>query len=100
MSLMEASIRSGESGSGRERLKVSLMRPARPNRGSYMKPHIRVATTAGRCRIGMQIETRKKALPCSWPLSIASAVNRPGPAPQRLASSVPPPARKFVATTP
>ncbi len=50
------------------------MSPTRPNRVPYMKPHIRVATTAGTA-YGRKIEIRKKSLPYRRPLSRARATN-------------------------
>ncbi len=59
---MDASTRSGDSGSGSVTPKASLMLPTRPKRVPYMKPHISVATTAGTA-YGRKIEIRKKAVP-------------------------------------
>ncbi|BBE21298.1 hypothetical protein MN0502_01810 [Arthrobacter sp. MN05-02] len=59
---MEARISSGESGFGRLMPRALLMLPTRPNRVPYMKPHIRLATTAGTA-YGRKIEMRKKDFP-------------------------------------
>ncbi len=59
---MEASTRSAESGSGSDQPKAELKSPTRPYLVPYMKPHIRVATTAGTA-YGRKIVMRKKLLP-------------------------------------
>lgn len=59
---MEARTRDGESGSGRVTPRASLMFPTRPKRVPYMKPQIRLATTAGTA-YGRNTATRKNALP-------------------------------------
>ena len=69
---IEASTQVLLNGLGMLMLKNSLRLPTRPNWVPYMKPHMRVATTAGTA-YGRKIAMRKKLERCSRALSMARA---------------------------
>src|SRR5665647_3296822 len=70
---IEASTRPGENRSGRDTPNARSMLPTKPKREPYMKPHIRVATTAGTA-YGRKIEIRKKLFPYSLPYAVPAVV--------------------------